>query len=661
MSNIVNKKDMVLIKRIFQFVSPDKLPISFNIGGKTVRGIPDEFSPVTEYKHIDSNLISYNITGRNKDGLEIKVEYIEYKDFPATEYLAFFTNYGNKDTDIISDIKIIDSVINGNNPVLIHGNGDTLSEEGYEWFQDKVDNKIEKFPADGTSCRGAFPYMRLLFADCGINIAIGWPAQWKAEFEPVEDGVRFRTGQKRCNMVIHPGETIRTPRVNFVAFDGDVTRGANIWRRWYIQHILPKENGRPLPPKLCLHVFEAGGHPEFTGADEKNQLEGIDSYINKGLKPDIWWIDAGWYPCNYNWHEIGTWCLDSNRFPHGLALIGKKCEENDIRFLLWFEPERVYEGSELACSHPEWLLHNTLPDGSTDKNSLLNIGINECCDYIINTVDKIIKEGNVSIYRQDFNYDPAPCWSAAEMPDRIGAVENLHVQGYLRFWDALIMRNPDLLIDSCSSGGRRNDLETMRRAVPLHYTDIGYGNHPIKQKQHRQMFEWIPYFRAHNMNWANPETGKYGYDWFLPDEFSYMTAMTPAVTDMIKPDASEKEFKLARKMNDIWKKVAPLMISGDYYPLTECRKSAEDFYVMQFNEESTGKGFFQILSNINNNLNLFTLKLKALDETAVYILKNAETDEMIKYTGKQLAQGVDFVLEPKSAVVYVYEKEVCAH
>lgn len=41
-----------------------------------------------------------------------------------------------------------------------------------------------------------------------------------------------------------------------------------------------------------------------------------------------------------------------------------------------------------------------------------------------------------------------------------------------------------------------------------HYTDVGYGNHPIKQKPHRQMFEWIPYFRAHNMNWDDPETGE---------------------------------------------------------------------------------------------------------------------------------------------------------
>lgn len=71
------------------------------------------------------------------------------------------------------------------------------------------------------------------------------------------------------------------------------------------------------------------------------------------------------------------------------------------------------------------------------------------------------------------------------------------------------MRFLCLWIDSCASGGRRNDLETMRRSVALHYTDVGYGHHPVKQKQHREMFEWMPYFRAHNMSWDKPD-GTYG-------------------------------------------------------------------------------------------------------------------------------------------------------
>ena len=79
--------------------------------------------------------------------------------------------------------------------------------------------------------------------------------------------------------------------------------------------------------------------------------------------------------------------------------------------------------------------------------------------------------------------------------------ENLHVQGYLQYWDDLLARNPGLWIDSCASGGRRNDLETMRRSVPLHYTDFGYGDHPVKLSFHHVLFEWLPYFKEVTLSW----------------------------------------------------------------------------------------------------------------------------------------------------------------
>lgn len=72
---------------------------------------------------------------------------------------------------------------------------------------------------------------------------------WKAAFSPEDGGVRLQIGQLRCHMRLHPDETMRTPRVTLVAYTGDETRGMNMWRRWYIDHILPRENDATLPPK----------------------------------------------------------------------------------------------------------------------------------------------------------------------------------------------------------------------------------------------------------------------------------------------------------------------------------------------------------------------------------------------------------------------------
>jgi len=483
-------------------------------------------------------------------------------------------------------------------------------------------------------------------------------AVWRAEFAPAEGGVSVKIGQNRIHTRLLPGETLRTPRATFMFYTGGEARGTNLWRRWYFEYILPRPDGKPLSPKCCMHVFEAGGHPEFTGADETNQLGGIDDYLKGGIRPDVWWLDAGWYPCNYNWPDIGTWEPDSARFPRGLAPIGKKCKENGMDFLLWFEPERVRPGTKLALEHPEWLLHAKKSDGSEQENMLLNLGNRECLKNITELVTKIIKTSGVTVYRQDFNFDPAPFWQQNENDDRVGTLENFHVQGYLEYWDSLLKENPGLWIDSCASGGRRNDLETMRRAVPLHYTDVGYGHHPIKQKQHYLMFMWIPYFRAHNMNWLNRETGEYGKASFPPDRYSYFCAMTPALTDLLEHDADESAFALAREMQSIWRKAADIMLNADYYPLTDCRKSAADYYAVQFHNPDTESGFIEIIRNNRAQDDTFTAVFHQLDKDSVYHLTCAESGERMSITGEALMKGVSFSLSPASGKIYFYGKAV---
>ena len=667
MKSMVTAADMMLRGRLFEYTSPADLPTSFVYGGRLIKGVPDEFAPACETHMPDSTMVQRIIRGRNADGLEIRVEHTEYRDFPAIEIAMYITNTGAADTAVISDMKAVHGIVKMPCDTFIHGNGDTLKDDGYEWFTDKLAAPMTISPDDGTSCKGAFPYMRLQSPGCGVNIAVGWPTAWLAGFAPADNGVAVCIGQKRCNMVIRPGETMRTPRVTFMAYEGDETRGTNMWRRWYFAHILPRENGAPLPPKVCMHVFGANGKPEFTGAEEENQCGGIDDYVSRGITPDIWWLDAGWYPCDYEWTFTGTWKPDPARFPNGLAPIGRKCAENGIQFLLWFEPERVRQLSQLAEEHPDWLLRRKMPSGGDPKDtilnldcrdSLLNLGNPGCCDWLINHVDGIIKQSGVNIYRQDFNFDPMPYWEQNEAANRIGAIENLHAQGYLRYWDALILRNPGLWIDSCASGGRRNDLETMRRAVPLHYTDVGYGNHPIKQKQHHQMFGWIPYFRAHNMNWDDPATGEYGASGKPQDRFSYYAAMAPALTDVLEHDTCEEDYALAREMQPIWRKAAQLMLSCDYYPLTKCRKSNEDFYAVQFNDPDLGCGFIEVLANTRCDIGVYTAYMKALAAEAVYILTEAETGESIEYTGAQLMDGVVFNVPKRTGKIWFYKRKV---
>ncbi|MBQ7299014.1 MAG: alpha-galactosidase [Clostridia bacterium] len=640
--------DMALQNRICPFTSPECAPLSYKIDGVAYRGIPKFFRPTVTRQQIDANITQYILRGVHMSGLAVTATVQMYRDFPVVDWVASFENTTDHPSPIVSDICIVDTVIEGSSPILIHNNGDNCNETGYTITYTALDGgtAVSKAPKGGTPCCDDGPYMRLQYEDFGVNIGIGWTGGWSAQFTGTADGAAVSIGQARCHMTILPGEVMRTPRVTMQAYAGDEARGRNLWRKFYFKHILPRENGEPIPPKLCLHVWNVGG-PEFTGATEEQQLTGLQTYIDCGMKPDIWWFDAGWYPCNFDWPLTGTWRHDPERFPRGLGPLGQACEDNGVQLLLWFEPERVREGTELWNEHPEWLLKND------SGQALLNLGDTACCDWLIGHVNGLIKAYHIHLYRQDFNFNPAPYWELHETDDRIGALENLHVQGYLRYWDALIDANPGLWIDSCASGGRRNDLDTMRRAVPLHYTDVGYGNHPIKQKQHRLMFEWIPYFRAHNMSWDNDE-GLYINGGKPVDAFAFHCALAPSLTNMTTFDGPDSEYECAAVMLPIWRRAAEIELRADYYPLTACNASPEDWYAMQFDDPEVGDGFVQLIRNTRVDDDTFDLHMIVHNPEDIYFFENMENGDIMQLTGEQLMAGIPLSLAKREGVVWFY-------
>ena len=91
-----------------------------------------------------------------------------------------------------------------------------------------------------------------------------------------------------------------------------------------------------------------------------------------------------------------------------------------MRFIVWFEPERVEAGAEVAIEHPEWLL---LPEDPAKGSRLFNLSIPEAAAWLFGKIAQIIDESGIDFYRQDFNIDPLPFWRRADEPDRRGLTE----------------------------------------------------------------------------------------------------------------------------------------------------------------------------------------------------------------------------------------------
>jgi alpha-galactosidase len=161
--------------------APEQLPISFVYDGRKVTGIPSSWDAKRVDRRIDATIVETTFDGTDpRTGLNLRVECLRYADYPVVEWTAWLTNTGSSPTPIISDLYGLDGAFAGASPVLNHSNGDFYSEEGYTPQNTPlaVGDTLTFAPNGGRSCDGAFPYFRLIFAEGGMTIAVGWPGQW---------------------------------------------------------------------------------------------------------------------------------------------------------------------------------------------------------------------------------------------------------------------------------------------------------------------------------------------------------------------------------------------------------------------------------------------------------------------------------------------------
>ncbi len=90
-------------------------------------------------------------------------------------------------------------------------------------------------------------------------------------------------------------------------------------------------------------------------ATTRNQKQFIDGYVDHNLGLDYWWMDAGWYPCGGDWYHTGTLEMRPAPLPERPAEISDYGRSRGVGTILWHEPERVYEGSEIYENHRDWL------------------------------------------------------------------------------------------------------------------------------------------------------------------------------------------------------------------------------------------------------------------------------------------------------------------
>lgn len=627
------------------------LPFSFACDGRGSATLLQRWARNTKREKLDGGRTQHIHNWTDPvTGLQVRCVAVTYSDYPVVEWTVHFKNASTGNTPILEKIQGVDVMFHRGpaGEFVLNGiKGDWTVAEGYQPYEITLGpNAVKKFaPSDhlgkSTSGPDGWPYFNLQSPRGRILMAVGWPGQWAASFVRDErDGLRVVAGQELTHLCLKPGEEIRTPLIALLfSQNKDLVASQNLWRRWYIAHNMPRVMGRPQSPVTQIQVGGA-----------EADIHSVERFLEAGIHPDICWRDAGaggttWYPSDMEpwkgadaWLNTGTWEIDPSKYPKGFKPFSDWVHAHGMQFLLWFEPERVGSmHSWLGRKHPEWVLP------CNAQGAILNEGDPGALRWLIEHMDEMIKTQGIDWYREDMNgVGPLPGWRKHDAEDRQGITENLYVQGHLAFWDELRRRNPKLRIDSCASGGRRNDLETMRRAVPLTRSDFQFpdmkGVVEAAQAHTYGLSFWLPF---------------YGNGCYFYDQYSYRSSYMP-LFGMGGLDPSNAESQ--KRAYSECRRVGPCML-GDYYPLTAYSLASDQWMAWQFDRPEEGDGVIQAFRRRENPEETQTFKLRGLKPKANYEMENFDGGKEI-HTGRELMRrGLTVTLNQRpSAAVFSYRR-----
>ena len=594
------------------------------------------------------------------------------------EWLNWFENRSQSDTKIISDICDCNIFLPLKKDVLPESgafiaDGDctlVYSPKGSDWTENEFTCDIESYGTSTRRLASMFPGSRKFFSamggrssqkflamfdvnqeNSGYIIAVGWTGQWFCEMSRDENGMSIKSGIEELSFMLHPGEKIRTSSFVIMPYSNGFTNAHNQWRRYIKSESILGKGKRDKHAPLAVNLWG--------GMESKDLVERADFVGKNNMGFEYFWIDAGWHghstqdsPNEFegDWSEnVGSWNVNPYNHSDGLKEVAKAIKNNGMKFLLWFEPERVRRGADLEKEHADFLLKN-----GDDGNLLLDLGNDKAWQWCFDMISRTIKELDVKCYRQDFNFDPLPYWRKADEENRRGIHEIKHIMGLYRLWEALLKEFPELIIDNCASGGRRIDIETLKRSIPLWRSDYQCpANHDVVAAQCHTaaLSSWIPYHGTSVGRIVDLYRFRSCYTTALGDNFIY------SATENLS-DIGEDKIDFIRKMNAEYKKIRDIM-ECDYYPLTAPSADKNCWCAMQFDDSEKGEGVILAYRREKAPYTSASFMLGNIKHECNYEFTDAESGEKEILSGRELAEnGFTLTMPEKRTARVIYIKKL---
>lgn len=290
-----------------------------------------------------------------------------------------------------------------------------------------------------------------------------------------------------------PGETVTAPSV-VLAAGRTLDDAALVLQAAVRDHWLPRTPFTDSIPVEWNHWWP------YEDQEVTEDVIAANAAVAAALGIAIATVDAGWFgaaDAASDWQEQrGDWHLvNTERFPSGLAALGRSIRDAGVLPGIWIEAEAVGAASRLRAEHPELLARRMDARRHDPSYRLMTVSLDPAdptflgyvClgsaagrEHVIGSMDQLITVTGARWIKLDFNIDPDAGCSRTDHGHGAGDGLLRHVQGLYAVLDEVRRRHPEIVLESCSSGGLRVDLGLARHVHTFFMSDPDHTEHHLE-------------------------------------------------------------------------------------------------------------------------------------------------------------------------------------
>lgn len=447
----------------------------------------------------------------------------------------------------------------------------------------------------------------------------------------------------RVTMGIHPegfswelnqGETFQTPEVVMVYSDQGLNKMSQVYHRLYRTRLMRgywRDKARP----ILLNNWEATyfdfNEEKILNIAKKAKEVGVELFV----------LDDGWFGArNDDYRGLGDWYVNLEKLPDGISGLSRKIEALGLKFGLWVELEMVNKDSDLYRAHPDWIIGAPGRFESHGRHQhVLDFSRKEVVDYIYEMISKVLRESSISYIKWDMNRYMSEPYSRGASAAHQGMVMHKYILGVYDLYTRLTTEFPEILFESCASGGARfdpamlyfapqtwtsDDTDASERVkiqygTSMVYPVVSMGSHVSAVPNH-QLLRTTPLETRGNVAYF----GTFGYELDL---------------NLL----SDEEIEIVKKQITFMKQYRDLIqVEGDFYRLLSPFAGNDAAWMVVSRDQTEAiAGFYQRLNKINASW--LRLRLQGLNEDSLYeVSRNVlgETKSYQAYGSELMYAGI---------------------